>query len=423
MIMALIMLLVVLGLGGALLMSANGQKRAAFNQQAGESAFSLAEAALNAQIYELSLQWPTAKDQPAGGYPVSCTAAQAGASYCPSASDFSNSYPTSSQTCPAGTPGDAWNASAPVADGWTTYVRDAGASPNYFASATEQTAAAYDASATGYLWVRAVGVLNCHLAVVVAKVANQTINVNVPHSVLTARGFSTSNDGEKIILNTLGSSPSMSAINVRCDGLQAPSTDGESNCTSFHEDQVGPAATYASPAAAAMTLNAQQLAQVKAMAIADGTYFGPGNCPTDMSQLTGDPVYVDGTGCGTITIGGSSTANAPTLPPGFLVVVNAPISFTGTGTYYGVIYDANAQGSSGNVVTLGGNTTVIGGVIVDGEGMVSLGSSGNGTGGGAGCSEHKCGDLQYNLAAFNQLQANAGAAGVPNTFRQLPSTQ
>jgi len=429
MIISVIVMFIVMGFGGALLMTANAQRRSSFNQQGDESAFALAQAALNAQVYELSLQWPTAKDAPQPnsgtsslGYLTSCTAASAGASYCPSTSDFSTSYTMGAQTCPPGTQGDAWNPGAQVANGWTTYVRDAGPSPNYFASVpTEETASPYDASASGSVWVRAVGIVNCHMSVVVSRVSDQMINVPIPSGVLTANGFSTSNNGQKIILNTIGGSSSTSAISVRCNDLQAASTTGNSNCTSFVTGQIEPSVSYTSSPSS--TLSAKQLLTVKELAIADGTYYGPGSCPTTMPQLQGAPVYVDGTGCGTITITGNGDANDPPLPSGFLVVVNAPIDFEGTGTYYGVIYDANALGSSGNVVTLGGNTTVIGGVVVDGNGMVNLGSSGNGTGSGAGCSQNKCGDLEYNLPAFSQLQGYGGAAATPNSFRELPDTQ
>src|SRR5437868_9178440 len=85
MIMAVIILFVLLGLGAALMMTAGSQQRAASNQQSTETAYSLAEAALNAQIYELATKWPTSKDGPSStgptyGYPYSCNAASNGTS-------------------------------------------------------------------------------------------------------------------------------------------------------------------------------------------------------------------------------------------------------------------------------------------------------------------------------------------------------
>ena len=143
-----------------------------------------------------------------------------------------------------------------------------------------------------------------------------------------------------------------------------------------------------------------------------------------MSQLQGDPVYVDGTGCGTIKITGNQDANDPPLASGFLVLANAGLDLEGTGTYYGVIYAPNLTGLTGDIVTLGGTSTVVGGLNVDGSASLNLGSSGNGV---VNCTDtgknNKCGDLEFDSAAFNGIQGFAGADPAPNTFRQLPNTQ
>ena len=133
--MSIIILFIALGIGAALMATAISQKRESSNQQQSESAYSLAEAALNAQIYQLTLKWPTTKDGPSAtaptyGYPSSCSAASNGTSYCPSTSDLSVAYPTTSGTCPSGTQGDAWSGSSSVTNGWTTYVRDASPGAN-----------------------------------------------------------------------------------------------------------------------------------------------------------------------------------------------------------------------------------------------------------------------------------------------------
>ena len=420
MIVAIMILLVILGIGTALLATANGQQRSAFNQQSSESAYSLAEAALNAQLYALSVQWPTSQSEPAGGYPSSCNAASNGSSYCPSNSDLS-SYSTGSGTCPAGTPGDAWSSSSP-ANGWTTYVRDAGSTTgtqSLFASATEKTMSPYDASRGGALWVRAVGIVNCHPAVVVAKVSEQVIAMNFPQAVLNANGFSISDKGSKLVLNTQDSNGNKAVVSLRCGGLggQPPGP----SCAGINKPvQVAPGPTYASPPASSPTLSPTQLAALKAKAIANGTYFPAStNCSSiGASQLQGSPVYIEGNANCSVTITSSATINS-TSAPGLLVLVNGTLSFGGSSTYYGVIYGVNAQGSSGNVVTLGGTSTVIGAIDVDGLGTISLGSSGN----GVGCTSHKCGDLMYAAWAFPTLTTFAGAATAPNSFRQLPAGQ
>jgi len=425
MIITVLILFVLLAFGAALLSTSVAQKRSGFNQQTDEGAFSLAEAALNAQVYELSLKWPTASDGPQTtkstnyGWPSSCTAASNGATYCPSASDFSTAYPVSSQTCRSGQ-GDAWSSSAPT-NGWTTYVRDAGSGQSYFSSSAEKAALPFDASRSKYLWVRAVGTVDCHTAVVVQKVSEQILSVPVPNVVLDANGFDITDSGNKIILNTQGTAPQSTQINVRCNGLQPPSTSPQSsNCTQFSKSsQITTSPPNYGPGYSATTLNASQLQQIQTMAAANGTYFGPGVCPSSMSQLTGNPTYVDGTGCGTIHIADNSDANSASSP-GYLVIANANIEFDGGGTFYGMIYDANLQNSSGVVVSISGTTTIVGGVIVDGNGIVALGSSGN----GVDCSpSKKCGDLMYGPNPGGGMQSFGGAAGTPNTFRQLPLTQ
>lgn len=425
---AIIILFILLAIGTALVASATSQQRSGYNQQKSESAYSLAEAALNAQIYALSLQWPTVNDAPSGSvsnYPTSCNALST-TSYCPSSKDLPN-YSVGSQTCPTGTQGDAWSGSSTASNGWTTYVRDAGtgSSTTFFQSigtGGEESLPAYDSTGNGFLWVRAAATVNCHTAVVVSRVSEQVVDLSFPNDVLNANGFSISNSGSKTVLNTQGPSSSQGTISVRCSGLSSASTSGSGTCTSFSssKNQVSPGPTYASPAASTQTLSTSQLNQVISLAEAKKTYYGPGNCNFTMDQLAGNPAYIDGSGCGgTINISGNQTANSYTSP-GFLVVDDAALSFTGTGTYYGVIYDVNAMNSSGNVVTLGGTSTVVGGIDVDGSGTVSLGSSGQGiTINGVQYS----GDLIYASSAFGTLQSFGGAAGTPNTFRQLPLTQ
>jgi len=440
MMMALIILFVAFGIGIALMATADSQERAAGNQQGSESAYALAEAALNAQVLELSLRWPTKYDgpQPAAtnyGYPYSCNATQNGYSYCPTPADLSSAYPVSSTTCPAGTHGDAWNTSPTVTNGWTTYVRDAGSSTSptaaqVFNSATEESAAPYDLTgsanpdAGGTVWVRAAATVNCHTVVLITRVADQIVSLNFPNYVLNANSFQITNSGQKDIINTEDTTGKTSAISLRCagDGGLPPSQ----NCAGANNpNQIQPTASYSANPAPTPTLTSSQLALAKQMAIADGTYFAPGNCPTSESQLAGNPVYIDGTDsqpCN-MQFQGNGTINSA-QSPGLLIIANGSLTFNGGETFYGVIYGANQGGLSTPVVTLGGTATVIGGLAVDGSASLSLGSSGNGA---VSCTDtsnaQKCGDLEYSSAAFNGLVGFAGADPVPNTFRQLPAGQ
>jgi Tfp pilus assembly protein PilX len=444
--MALMITLVALGIGGALLATSVAQQRAAGNQQSSETAYSLAEAALNAQLFALSQQWPTSADgpqpsnSPGYGYPTSCNAASNGTSYCPAAADLS-AYTPGSQTCPAGTQGDAWNSSSPVSNGWTTYVRDAGgagsSTQSVFSSSAEKNMSPFNSNVStngaGAVWVRAVGIVNCHIAVLVTKVSDQIVTLPFPKYVLDANSFSISDSGQKDIINVQDLNGNSSAISVRCigaadgNGAQPPN----STCAAIkNSNQVQPTLSYASPPAGTPTLNSEQLRAIKKLAIQNGTYI-PASVPCSSitaAQLQGSAVYIEGNascnGPGGITIPSNPQINAPPLSSGLLVIVNGTISFTGSGTFYGVIYAPNQGGYTGNVVTLGGTSTVVGGLNVDGNASLSLGSSGNGA---VNCTDtsksQKCGDLEYNAAAFSALDGFGGAVSAPNMFRQLPSNQ
>lgn len=445
MMMALMITIVALGIGSALLATSVAQQRAAGNQQSSETAYSLAEAALNAQVFELSQQWPTSADSPQPssspgyGYPTSCNAASNGTSYCPPPADLS-AYTPGSQTCPAGTQGDAWNSSASVSNGWTTYVRDAGgtgsSTQSLFSSSGEKNMAPFNSSVgssgAGSVWVRAVGIVNCHIAVLVTTVSDQIASLNFPKYVLDANSFTVSNNGQKDIINVQDTNGNTSQISVRCigstygNGAQPPN----STCAGIqNSSQVQPTASYASPPAASPTLNAAQLRTVKRLAIQKGTYI-PASVPCSSitaAQLQGSPVYIEGNsscyGTGGISIASNPQINT-LLTPGFLVLVNGTIAFTGSATFYGVIYAPNVGGYTGDVLSLGGTATVVGGVNVDGNASLTVGSSGNGV---INCTDtsnsQKCGDLEYNAAAFSGLSGFDGAASAPNMFRQLPNNQ
>ena len=445
MMMAVIILFVLLGMGTALMMTAQAQHTVAANQQGAENSYSMAEAALNAQIYALSVAWPTANNGPGTsvtypsnyGYPSSCNSSNAGYSYCPSASDLAPpAYPSNTQTCPTGTPGDAWS-SNPTRSAWTTYVRDAGpagsSTQKFFTDATEKTAVPYNAASSfttagnNYLWVRAVGTVNCKTSVLVAEVSMQTLSLIFPADVLNANGFTITDNGNKTILNTADvNGGSNSLISVRCGGTSYTPPPPSSCVTYGNVNQISPSSptsvnTWVNPPASSPVLSSTQLADAKAMAQAAGTYIPSTTACGSItaSQLAGAIVYIEGSSSCAISIASNPVINSQ-ASPGVLILANGTLSFTGSGTYYGLIYGANLSGSSASIVNLNGTSTVVGGIAVDGNASMSLGSSGN----GVDCSpSNKCGDLMFDSAAFNNIVGFGGADQTPNTFRQLPASQ
>jgi len=261
--------------------------------------------------------------------------------------------------------------------------------------------------------------------------------------VLDANSFSTSDNGQKDILNVQDTNGNTSQISLRCAGAANGNGAQPPNATcagAQNPSQIQPAPSYASPPAGSPTLSAAQLAAAKNLAIEKGTYIcaspscassGRSAVPCSSitaAQLQGAPVYIDGDsscyGNGDIKVSSNPQINAPPLSPGFLVIVDGAIEFTGSATYYGVIYAPNPAGHTGDILTLGGTSTVVGGVNVDGNAALTLGSSGNGA---VSCtdtsSSQKCGDLEYDAAAFSGLTSFDGAASAPNMFRQLPNNQ
>jgi hypothetical protein len=427
--MAVIILFIILGLGTALMITANGQKTAASNEQNGESAFWMAEGALDAQIYALSVKWPTAGDAPSPstsvtlGYPKSCNSSNAGQSYCPSASDLA-AYPSNAQACPPGTAGDAWNPGG-SRSAWTTYVRDAGpagtSQQQLFDDTVEQGTARYNSSflttepSNNYVWVRAVGQVNCKTSVVIAEVSMQSLALNFPKLVLNADGFNITDNGQKTIINTVGTgSTTPSQISVRCGGASY-TPPPPSSCAGYGSSQISPAPTWVTPPSPTPVLSTSQLSQAKLMAQANGTYFpSTTDCSTiTAAQLAGQLVYIEGSPTCAISITSNPVINSQ-ASPGWLVINDGAINFDG------VIYGVNASNQSASIVTLGGTSTIVGGLAVNGNATLSLGSSGNGVGCASG---NKCGDLEFDPNAFNTLIGFGGAAQTPNTFRQLPASQ
>ena len=412
---AVILLTVILGLGMGLLLFADNQQRASAREQTSEAAFNVAESALNAQILQLSRKWPTSEASvPPGGPPAGiCTPGTTGAkNYCPEAANLTAAYPnTGSTTCP-GT--EAWG--APLTNKWTTYVREDAEGSPYFNSTVEKEAATYDKPVKGSrrgigkLWVRAVGVYNCHVATVVSLVSAQYVHANFPESTISANWFRITNSGkgkeeEKEIINRQGkAAKGPGKVAVRCNGV------GASECEEYKrgKEQIFPELNPAEEAAnPAKTLTSEQLEGVKAMAEAEGHYFAAGKCPSNLEELAGRPVYVEGP-C-ELAFRGTEVANSEAAP-GFLVIANGTITFAGKTEFYGIVYAANEQESSGPVVRLDGTTHVSGELVIDGNGGAEFGES------------HKF-NLEYNPAGAENFEIFAGAAGTKNSFRILPSGQ
>jgi Tfp pilus assembly protein PilX len=398
---AIMLLMVILGLGMGLLLLTDNQQKASAREQSSEAAFNIAEAALNAQVGQISRVWP---GKEAEAYPdpfngvIRCTAATSTATNgCPSAGSLSAGYPTAASSCPAGTPKDAWG--SPLTNPWTTYVRDDKEKTTYFNSANEQGEYGWDRNEDNKLWVRSVGVAQCRMVTLVTLVSRQLVALNFPKDAVAGNWFKITNEGSKVIVNTEGESGQSGEISMRCEGV--------SPCETWNEpkEQIKPNTTKA-PANPATTLSKAELEAMKAEAKAAGTFHNASNCPTTMAELSGLPAYVEG--CSPLKLtGGIANSSGE---PGFLIVADGTLELLGNAEFYGEIYAVNPTNLSTAIVTLSGTSKVIGGINVDGRGGIELGSSG-------------APNLIYNSTALRNIKIYAGATPTRNTFRVLPITE
>jgi Tfp pilus assembly protein PilX len=406
MIAAVLILFITLGIGVALAASVDSQLHAAKYERNRESSFNIADAALQAQALQLGRNFPNPAAYGVAATPSSCTPASTN-SYCPSATALGGGYTATdfNSTCPGQT-------TTPT---WTTTIRDNASGEQYWTSAVDGRSA-YDANNDGIVWVRSTGFVQCRKQSIVAEVRNDPLPaITVPGNVITANWFETTNQGRKVIVDTLGSyaqppsarpGPASQPANlvVRCGGLIA------ATCLKYpaSKGQVQPPTTKIDPGISSQALSSSQMDALKTRAQQAGTYHtGAGDCPNTpaaLSSVGGAPVYIEGP-CN-ISVSGNTSINTATTP-GALIIVNGTISLGGTVDFYGFLYARNAQNSSGAVISTGGNASIQGIVTVDGNGGVSSGSSKT--------------NIVYDSRAATLASGSGGATVAKSTWRQLPS--
>lgn len=388
---ALLLMTIMLGVGLATLASVDTQQQQAGVERVKERAFNLTEAVLDAQAFQLARRWPLPSatgGAPAAPYPASCTGS------------ISNPAPPADVRCPDPTRFASAFAGPDLGAGaaFTTEVRDNGAtSVDFYDPAVVPTQPTYDANNDGRMWVKATSAARGRTRSIVALVRADVQVVQFPRKTIIAGKLSTSNNGNKIIVDTDGLLGNVAAepagVSLRCAAgtacLDVPNS----------KEQVSPPVIdydYPNPQA----LDDSTLALLREQAASNGTLY-----PTCPPTLTGAIVYIDSGDC---SYGANGVGNPPPGDPGVVIMRSGTLYLGGNYTFNGIVYLLNQQGSDGDCVQVHGTAAVNGAVFVDGSCGVITGSSKE--------------NVAYDQRSFGNLRIASDGAIVRNTWRELPST-
>ena len=408
---AVLILFIILALGMAVLSQSDVQSHQTGNEASGEATYNNAEAGLDSEANLLTQAWPSSATS-------ACNQSSASSTFCPGPA-LTNSFNTTYAGHLFGNP--QWTIQI-VGIGGST-----GESANYYNDATASSAPSYDASGANKVWIRAQTIIGGQKRVVVAEMVRQSAVVPLPHDVIVAGGTYTSNRGSKIIIESKDPNSQISGpVAVRC----SPPSGGptyQDPCTGWDptKGQLDPSSNYqgnyVDPNGGFSSLSPNSLAQLKATAQANGTYYN-GVCPTSLNGT----VYVDNPPGGNCTYTGGNWpsgttfgSNGPTSGrPGSIIFGSGSLYFNGNINYYGVIYMVNAQGAvptsgpctttqqqaeSEPVFEVHGTAQVWGAVFVDKCGQVDAGDS--------------KANINFNSSAFAGFTSYETPALAKNTFR------
>lgn len=353
-----------------------------------ESAFNLAEGALNAQVFALAQSWP-GQGVPASDQYSTCTGATGGAK-CPNNAQLLGMFPTSDVNTGAG---------------WQTTVRDNNVTgaPNFYNDTLTASAAGYDQNGDGTVWVRAQATAKGKTRTLVALVRAEQQYEDIPRATLLSGSFSLGNNGSNGNKQFFDNGTSALGVETRCVPSATPTADCAGrpyNDTKYFPDGIQTAIQpyrYAGDTTLPNAISAEGLERLIKTARSTGNYYT--SCP---SSATGKVVVVDvHTNC-------NLPASTSPATPGMVIMLNSDstLSASGTTDFYGVIYHANQQNSSNQLVSFTGNVTIHGGILIDGQGALYLqGSS----------------FLTFDANAFNSVRSVGSAGIVQNTWRELSS--
>ncbi|MDQ3849706.1 MAG: hypothetical protein M3296_03715 [Actinomycetota bacterium] len=397
-VIAIVLMTVMLSVALASFAYVDAQQRQSAVGRQRNTAFNLAEAAMNAQIFALQQDWPgVGRSAPGERFDPCDQTSPATDPHCPNAARLTSLF-----TSPDTTPTTVWQ----------TSVRDnVGSATDFYSDALTATAPGYDSNHDNRLWVRAQATAKGRTRAMVALVTAQKQTEDIPRAALISGRLTITNYGKKVLIDAQGGSAVTGIVAVRCHVDPASDipclghplgTNGIQNLadlTKLLDAQISPDLTQQDYAGGnAMTDDAQ--ARLMAAAIADDKYYD--HCPADLAALSGQVVYIDTTA--TCAYQQNGQVNTPDKP-GIIIMARGVINLYGTNNIWGIIYHENKDRATGNLVYVQGGAVVHGGVLIDGDGTMVAGSSNL--------------NIQIDSRGFNAVQSYGSAGIVQNTWREI----
>jgi len=392
---AILLMSIMLSVGIAVASTVDTQTAQSRKERERESTFNLAEAALSAQTFILGRRGTgtSVNPYPAAGCPSGTN------EFCPVDANLMRSYTGDASQVDFGTGSNT---------SWRTDVlddADASGTPVRFWNDSylgDANWPRYDADGNRHVWVRSQATVRGNTRSIVAWVKIEDRIVSFPrYAVLSGylRGDNAGGHGGRPLVNSAGSL----GIAVRCN--QAP----QSGCIDLDPvkgPQLQPPANFQLSYPNSAAIGGDDLAALEDMARANGTWYA--TCP---SNPNGDVVYVKNAGTcsyqnSTPAAPGASVCCNTKVNPGLFVLERGSVNFGGNIEFWGVVYHANLDNSSNErLVETSGTSAIRGGVLVDGNGGVYAGSSGD--------------NIVYNAFSFDDIKAVGTAGVVQNTWREI----
>jgi hypothetical protein len=454
-VIAMALMVIMLGVGIAIVSLADNQIRQSTTDRVRESALNLAEGALTAQQYRLPYEWPSSSTNQ---FPTQCPdPANANNTKCPTSSQLLGAAGLFNSDTNGGIEFVAKQPS------WVTRVRDnnvkyPGTGWSDYTTATDSNSR-WDANGDNRMWVRADGWVgscasppvrsaSCKRRAVVALVNLEAFQEQLPNNVLTTGGFTiTPNSKNQTYVcvygvdpqgNCLNSSATGSQIVVRCTPVPGLDPSSKGTCEGYTSGQISPDIVNSGGLGVSPMMVTPQLQRFINSAIVNGTYCragvtpgianfctGNGDCP-DLSKAPAGSIVVSDPALPTTSC--SYTGNN-TYNPSILIMTDGFLTLGGGTIFNGIIYHThgcsptfiapnNVTGCPASLVpgtaatpqvSIQGTARVNGSINVDGLGFTVLGSS-------------SAGALAFNPNGGGVV--TVGAAGlVQSTWRELPANQ